>query len=57
VDPDFGQLGRKRGKFALYCRGDSTIGTHLQTETCCDEAQMTDYEITPQEIRRDSLRQ
>ena len=39
VDPDFGQLGRKRG------------------ETCCDEAQLTDYEITPQEIRRDSLRQ
>ena len=31
--------------------GDSPIGARLQT--CWDEAQMTDYEITPREIRRD----
>ena len=33
------------------------MGTRIQTETCCDEAQMTDCEISPQEIRRDNLRQ
>lgn len=38
-----GWAKKKRGKFVLYCKRDSAMGTRIKTETCYDEAGMRDY--------------
>jgi len=44
---------KKRGKFTLYCRTDTPLGTRLKSETCYDEAQMRDYLVALEENKRD----
>src|SRR5262245_59949330 len=38
-----GWAKKKRGKFVLYCKRDSAMGTRIKSGTCYDEAGMRDY--------------
>lgn len=40
---------KKRGKFTLYCKTDTPIGTRFKQETCFDADQIRDYLIALQE--------
>lgn len=40
---------KKRGKYTLYCRTDTPIGTRFKHETCFDKDQIRDYLIALQE--------
>jgi hypothetical protein len=40
---------RKRGKYILYCRTDTPLGTRFKSETCFDADQIRDYIIALQE--------
>ena len=40
---------KKRGKYTLYCRMDTPIGTRFKQETCFDADQIRDYLIALQE--------
>lgn len=40
---------KKRGKYTLYCRTDTPIGTRFKQETCLDADQIRDYLIALQE--------
>jgi hypothetical protein len=51
--PPPGFVTKKRGKYVLYCKRDSTIGTRFKTEKCYDEAQMRDYLFAQQENKSD----
>jgi hypothetical protein len=44
---------RKRGKFTLYCKTDTAIGTRFKSETCLDADQIRDYLIAMQENKSD----
>jgi hypothetical protein len=48
-----GFAAKKRGKYVLYCKQETQIGTRLKTETCYDEAQMRDYLLAWHEMKRD----
>ena len=43
---------KKRGKFTLYCKAETPLGTRFESETCYD-AQMRDYLAAQQENKRD----
>lgn len=40
---------KKRGKYTLYCKMDTPIGTRFKQETCFDADQIRDYLIALQE--------
>lgn len=40
---------KKRGKYTLYCKTDTPIGTRFKQETCFDAEQLRDYKIALQE--------
>ncbi len=40
---------KKRGKYTLYCKTDTPIGTRFKQETCFDADQIRDYLIALQE--------
>jgi hypothetical protein len=44
-----GFVKKKRGKFVLYCKRDSTVGTRIKTESCYDEQQVRDYLLAVKE--------
>lgn len=44
---------KKRGKFTLYCKKDTPLGTRFQSETCYDEDQMRAYMLALQENKSD----
>lgn len=44
---------KKRGKYTLYCKMDTPIGTRFKQETCFDAKQMRDYLIALQENKAD----
>lgn len=44
---------KKRGKFTLYCKTDTAIGTRFKSETCLDADQIRDYLIAAQENKSD----
>jgi hypothetical protein len=44
---------KKRGKYILYCKTDTPIGSRFKSETCFDDAQMRDYLVWLQENKRD----
>lgn len=47
IPPGFKE--KKRGKFTLYCKTDTPIGTRFKQETCFDAGQIRDYLIALQE--------
>lgn len=51
--PPPGFLKKKRGRFVVYCKRDSSIGTRIRTETCFDENQMRNYMLALQETKGD----
>lgn len=48
-----GFAARQRGKYVVYCKRESPMGTRLTTETCYDEAQLRDYLLAWHEMKRD----
>lgn len=50
---------KRRGKYVLYCKSDTPIGTRFKKETCLDDGQMRDYLIWLQENKAeiDRIRQ
>jgi len=44
---------KKRGKFTLYCKTDTPLGSRFKKETCLDDAQMRDYMVALQENKSD----
>ena len=44
---------RKRGKFTLYCKTDTPLGTRFKSETCYDENNMRAYLLALQENKSD----
>ena len=44
---------KKRGKFTLYCKSDTPLGTRFKAETCYDENQMRAYMLALQENKSD----
>ena len=44
---------KKRGKFTLYCKTDTPLGTRFKAETCYDENQMRAYMLVHQENKSD----
>ena len=44
---------KKRGKFTLYCKTDTPIGTRFKSETCYDEPNMRAYMLALQENKSD----
>ena len=44
---------KQRGKYTLYCKTDTAIGTRFKTETCFNDQQMRDYLLALQENKRD----
>ncbi len=44
---------KKRGKFTLYCKTDTPIGTRFKSETCYDEPNMRAYMLALQETKSD----
>jgi hypothetical protein len=51
--PPPGFLKKKRGKFILYCKRDTPLGSRIRTETCYDENQMRNYMLALQETKGD----
>lgn len=51
--PPRGFTKKQRGKYVLYCKRTTALGTRLSKETCYDEAQMRDYVIAQEENKRD----
>ena len=51
--PPPGFVKKERGKFVLYCKRESALGTRFKTESCFDEAQMRDYMLALEENKRD----
>jgi hypothetical protein len=52
-EPPPGFQTKKRGKYTLYCKRDSTIGTRFKTERCYDEDQMREYLLALEIQKRD----
>ena len=46
-----GFVKKKRGRFVLYCKRDTTIGTRIKTENCYDEQQVRDYLLALKETK------
>jgi hypothetical protein len=44
---------KKRGKFTLYCKTDTPLGTRFKSETCYDEPNMRAYMLALQENKSD----
>ena len=44
---------KKRGKFTLYCKTETPIGTRFKSETCYDEPNMRAYLLALQENKVD----
>jgi len=44
---------KKRGKFMLYCKTDTTTGSRFTFERCYDDAQLRDYMLALEENKRD----
>jgi hypothetical protein len=44
---------KKRGKYILYCKTESTTGSRFTFERCLDDAQLRDYILALQENKRD----
>jgi hypothetical protein len=44
---------KKRGKYTLYCKRDTPIGTRFKSETCYDEDNMRAYMLALQENKSD----
>jgi hypothetical protein len=44
---------KKRGKYTLYCKTESTTGSRFTFERCLDDAQLRDYILALQENKRD----
>ena len=44
---------KKRGKYTLYCKTESTTGSRFTFERCFDDAQLRDYILALQENKRD----
>ena len=44
---------RKRGKFTLYCKTVTPLGTRFKSETCYDEPNMRAYLLALQENKSD----
>ncbi len=44
---------KKRGKFTLYCKTDTPLGTRFKSETCYDEPNMRAYMLELQENKSD----
>ena len=51
LPPGWGK--KKRGKFILYCKRDSTMGTRIKSETCYDEDGMRNYILALEENKAD----
>ncbi len=43
---------KKRGKFTVYCRKDTVMGTRFPTETCYDERGIRAYILDQQENQK-----
>ena len=54
--PPPGFVKKKRGKFVLYCKRDTTIGTRIKTESCYDEQQIRDYLLAVEESQEAARR-
>jgi len=44
---------KKRGKFTLYCKTETPLGTRFKAETCYDEPNMRAYMLAMQENKSD----
>ena len=44
---------KKRGKFTLFCKTDTQLGTRFKSETCYDEPNMRAYILALQENKVD----
>jgi hypothetical protein len=44
---------KKRGKFTLYCKSETRLGTRFKSETCYDEPNMRAYMLSLQETKGD----
>lgn len=44
---------KKRGKFTLYCKRETPLGTRFKSETCYDEANMRAYMLALEENKSD----
>jgi hypothetical protein len=44
---------KKRGKFTLYCKTETPLGTRFKSEQCLNDVQMRDYLIALQENKSD----
>jgi hypothetical protein len=44
---------KKRGKFTLFCKTDTPLGTRFKSETCYDEPNMRAYMLALQENKSD----
>jgi hypothetical protein len=44
---------KKRGKFTLFCKTDTPLGTRFKSETCYDEANMRAYMLALEENKSD----
>ena len=44
---------KKRGKYTLYCKTDTPLGTRFKSETCYDENNMRAYMLALQENKND----
>jgi hypothetical protein len=44
---------KKRGKYTLYCKTDTPLGTRFKSETCYDENNMRAYMLALQENKSD----
>jgi hypothetical protein len=44
---------KKRGKYTLYCKSDTPLGTRFKSETCYDENNMRAYMLALQENKSD----
>ena len=44
---------KKRGKYTLYCKTDTPLGTRFKHETCYDEGQMRAYLLALEENKVD----
>ena len=48
-----GFRAKKRGKFTLFCKTDTPLGTRFKSETCYDEPNMRAYMLELQENKSD----
>jgi hypothetical protein len=44
---------KKRGKFTLFCKTDTPLGTRFKSETCYDEPNLRAYMLARQENKSD----